>query len=954
MKKSKKGLGFALATLVLLGGGTLRFGIAPVEAARISDIRGTKHNLSAAADGSTYTRSDGTTGTVPGTGSIPGTQLIGRNIKASSETQVCVFCHTPHGATNVQAPLWNRAVAGTGYTQSYVMYDSSTLDAKQVQGTLNQPGGSSKLCLSCHDGTMAIGSVNVLNGQGSDTPGTKTIATSGGTTMPTGLGASTGFTRNLGTDLSNDHPISISYNAALASADGELRSPDGSLVGARSPGVKPKLPLEKTGAAAGLSAANDAQIQCVTCHDPHIMETQYAKVGQQKFLRLNRFQEKNPPSPSGFDSRTATDVSPNAGADGDIICLACHDKNNNAGAWAYSAHGNPDVGNEAYNDTAADRREFRRGIKVWQAACLNCHDTHTVYGAKRLLREGTNEGVNSPKPGGTDSAALEETCYQCHDGGGNGTLAATTEVPNVKNDFTDVGNKRMPITKGAQGLGSNTKEVHDISSTVSDLKSGTNYYLNCAGNAQCGKDFVESRGNLGVGDLKNRHVECTDCHNPHRVIRAQNGLPGALSAANTKDTHPRTGSGGGTHKHVNSTGYIHSNTISGVLRGAWGVEPTYSSASFHSLPSGYDVKRGDPGGNTSTLASATYVTREYQICMKCHSDYGYTDNNKHSSAGGGRPTLGYDGGTASSTNGLTMYTNVAKEFQSPASHASEPLDLGTDAGSSDANFNTNNHRSWHPVMAATGRDTSSRGMSAGNPWLPPWNNANAVGSQTMYCTDCHGSAVTSSKTVIPQGSNPWGPHGSANDFILKGVWGAGMGATGRDSGETANLLCFKCHDSANYTTRNDTGKKTGFYNSSRGNLHNYHVDKIGKLNCTWCHVAVPHGWKNKALLVNLNDVGEEAGFGAGTSKEVAISSNGTYYKKEPYYLYAKLKVASFAASGSWSDGNCGSRGKSGANQITSSGTSGTTTADAGSGASNSNTTGTGINWMKSTCSGPTN
>lgn len=215
----------------------------------------------------------------------------------------------------------------------------------------------------------------------------------------------------------------------------------------------------------------------------------------------------------------------------------------------------------------------------------------------------------------------------------------------------------------------------------------------------------------------------------------------------------------------------------------------------------------------------------------------------------------------------------------------------------------------------------------------------------MYCTDCHGSGVAANQSVIPDNNNPWGPHGSNNNFILKGVWGNGMGATGQNSGETANLLCFKCHDSSNYTTRNDTGRKSGFYdgNSGKGNLHNYHIDRIQKLYCTWCHVAVPHGWKNKALLVNLNDVGEEAGQGAGSSKEVAINGNAAYYKKEPYYLYAKLKVNTFARSGNWADTNCGSRSKSGANLIVST-----------DGASASNTTGTGKNWMTSTCSGPSN
>jgi len=900
---------------------SLRFGLESVQAARISDIRGTKHNLSAAADASSYTNPTAGVGTVPA-----------RNIKASSETQVCVFCHTPHGASTTATPLWNRKVAtDASYSQSYVLYDSSTLDAKQVQGSLEQPGGSSKLCLSCHDGTVAVGNVNVLNGTSPVTnPKTNsTIAMTGGPNMPTGAGASTGFTRNLGDDLTNDHPISVSYNDALASRDGELRTPstNATLIGVRTPTSKPKLKLEKTGAAGD----NLAQVQCATCHDPHIRETEVATVGNQKFLRLNRFQHQDPPSTSGFNT---------ADNSGDIICLACHDKAGSA--WAFSAHANSLVADELYSNTHADRREFPRNLPVWKAACLNCHDTHSVAGSRRLLREGTDEGTStaaSPKPGGANTAALEETCYQCHDGGTNGTLQAVTNVPNIKSDFALA--RRMPITTAAQGTtggaGGNASEPHDINSSFSSDSS----FIDCStAGTRCGKDFIEPRSKLGVGKLSNRHVECTDCHNPHRVIRAQNGLPGALTAANTRDTVAGRNTGGGAHKHTNATGYTHSNAISGVLRGSWGVEPTYGSASFHSLPTTYTVKRGDPGASTSTLASETYVTREYQICLKCHSDYGYTDNNTYPA--GNRPQLNVSsGGTPSGTNGLTIYTNQAKEFQAPASHASEPLSLGTDAGSADTNFNNNNHRSWHPVMGPTGRTTALRGMSGGNPWVTPWSNA--VGTQTMYCTDCHGTAVTTSKSVIPEGNNPWGPHGSSNNFILKGLWSNGMGATGRDSGETANLLCFKCHDSSNYTTRSDSGRKSGFYGGGKGNLHNYHVDRIAKLYCTWCHVAVPHGWKNKALLVNLNDVGEEAGHGASSSKEVAINGNGSYYTKEPYYLYAKLKVSSFAASGSWSDTNCGSRNKSGANLITST-----------NGASSGNTTGTGKNWMTSTCSGPSN
>lgn len=857
---------------------------------KISDVRGTKHNLSAAADGSA----------TPSGGTVPV-----RTVKASSETQVCVFCHTPHEATTeIVAPLWNRQLSTATYTANY---NSSSMEADAAE-LAAAPGGSSKLCLSCHDGSMAIDKVNALNGaknviipMASATP----------VKMPSGS-ATTGFTRDLGTDLSSDHPISFTYDSTIAGYDGELRSPDGTTVGNRVAGMglaKPKMPLENN------------QMQCATCHDPHLRDKTTSN-GNAKFLRMNRFQVDQP-SGGSFSSTN------------DIICLACHAK---AGiSWAYSAHANKQVATQTYKDTAAQQREFPSSLDspananppVWQVACLNCHDTHTVQGARRLLREGTDSST-TPKTGG--SAALEETCYQCHttsaDSAVTYTALTANAIPDIKTDF-GLG-KHMPIkTSGV--------EVHDIGGVFND-----NADANCSKTTgKCGKDLLESRANLGVGDTTKRHAECSDCHNPHRVVKFRD------FRGNPAGTITGTPDAAGTHPHTD-TAMNHTNIASGVLRGSWGVEPTYGSASFQSLPSGYDVKRGDPGTSASSLVGEKFVTREYQICLKCHSDYGYTDNNKYDGTGN-RPALGAPG-TTSGTNGLTMYTNQAKEFQSPPAHQGEPLNLGNAAGSADSTlstgrFNVRNHRSWHPVMLATGRTTALRGMSGGNPWLAPWNNQ--VGSNTMYCSDCHGSS-TANTTAIPTGGDngsPWGPHGSDNNFVLKGVWGASMGATGRDSGVTANLLCFKCHDQASYSTRSDSGRKTGFYDGStgKGNLHNYHVDRIGKLSCTWCHVAVPHGWKNRSLLVNLNDVGEEAGLGVGSSKEVAINGNAGVYSKEPYYLNAKLKIASFATSGSWADTNCGSVNKSGTGLTT-----GIINGSGGSG----NTTGTGKNWMTSTCNSP--
>lgn len=805
-------------------------------AAGVSDVRNTRHNLSASGAGP---------------------------VKAASESQVCVFCHTPHGATPGIAPLWNRSLG----TSAYTPYTSSSLDANAIQGALEQPGGSSKLCLSCHDGTVAIGSVNVLNAVGSATIGM--AGTGAGGKMPAGSGATSGFTRNLGADLANDHPISVSYTNALALRDGELRLVDanqqwppgsGTGIGVRGPGYKPALPLEPTG------AGGIGQVQCATCHDPHRRETDAAK-GNQKFLRQNRFQEA-PPTPSH-------------NAASDIVCLSCHDKNLASGSYAYSAHANPLVATQTYTAAAASQREFPAALPVWKASCLNCHDTHTVQGARRLLREGT-DSTTAPKLGG--GSAVEETCYQCHTGAAQSAITPVTTVPDVRADFQLA--RRMPIRSTDQPAAA---EMHDIAGGFSDT------FIDCSGPANgCGKDFIEPRTRLGAGNQGNRHAECTDCHNPHRVVKFRSfaGAAGSLAAAPDA---------AGTHTHTDTAGYTHTNIASGVLRGAWGVQPTYGSASFGALPSGYSVKRGDPGSSTDTSAAAAHVTREYQICLKCHSDYGYTDNNVYPT--GSRPPLGYPGGTPPGVNNLQQYTNQAKEFQAPVTHKGE---VTTSDGGQAIAFTTNNHRSWHPVMDDTGRTGAIRGNGTdiSARWRLPWRNA--VGSQTMYCTDCHGTD-TGATTVIPNGGengSPWGPHGSGNNFILKGQWNSATG-----TGQQAAGLCFKCHDYASYATRSDL--RTGFYNSGRGDLHTYHADKIGRMRCTWCHVAVPHGWKNKAFLVNLNDVGPEAGLAPGTQ----VRNNTTAaYNNGPYYVNAVLKIRSFARSGNWAEANCGSAGAPGNGQ----------------------------------------
>ena len=148
------------------------------------------------------------------------------NANWNNTGEICIVCHTPHNANTdvTNSPLWNHQVT----TSTFTPYSSSSLNA-----TTGQPSGVSKLCLSCHDGTVAIDNF------GSNTNGNNMI---------------TGD-KNLGTDLSNDHPVSITYDATLATADGGLKDPT------------------STNSGLGHTIAEDmlfnGKLECASCHDVH-------------------------------------------------------------------------------------------------------------------------------------------------------------------------------------------------------------------------------------------------------------------------------------------------------------------------------------------------------------------------------------------------------------------------------------------------------------------------------------------------------------------------------------------------------------------------------------------------------------------------------------------------------------------------------------------------------------
>ena len=143
----------------------------------------------------------------------------------------CKPCHVPHHAGSepeMDVPLWS----GNATTVTFTMYSSSTMDATQPTG----PTGSSKLCLSCHDGTDPV------VGEMHNVP------------LPGGGTIQVPRQSNFQNDLSRNHPVSIDYEETIAN-DSAFKPVASVTTGYLRQGEDGKY-----------------YVQCASCHDVHDQE----------------------------------------------------------------------------------------------------------------------------------------------------------------------------------------------------------------------------------------------------------------------------------------------------------------------------------------------------------------------------------------------------------------------------------------------------------------------------------------------------------------------------------------------------------------------------------------------------------------------------------------------------------------------------------------------------------
>jgi predicted CXXCH cytochrome family protein len=341
-------------------------------------------------------------------------------VKATGTNEICIFCHAPHNASPA-APLWNQVQSGITYTP----YSSSTMAASP-----SAPTGSAKLCLSCHDGTVAIGAT-----------------LSRGSIAMTGVDANGHMTGTaaLGSNLSDDHPISfvpVTGTQIVNPPPGDpVKLDDHGMLQCRSchdPHQQDVDPV--TGKF--LVKVNAASTLCLTCHQKTYWSTtmsshrtstrsytaaQGAHTGYTT-VAANGCESCHKPHTATTASRMLKDVE-------EKTCDACHGSSGVA-AKNIAAEFNKTYRHPTYSVTPSvhDASESPGGVRFKlpetsattprHAECADCHNPHASHAAAATAPKGSGRlagvwGIDATglrvEPSGTPPSVREyEICFKCH------------------------------------------------------------------------------------------------------------------------------------------------------------------------------------------------------------------------------------------------------------------------------------------------------------------------------------------------------------------------------------------------------------------------------------------------------------------------------------------------------------------------------------------------------------
>jgi len=456
-------------------------------------------------------------------------------IKAVTESEICLFCHTAHNSRPM-SPLWNRNDPGS----SYIPYNSSTMSSLP-----GQPNGASMLCLSCHDGTVALG--NVISRS-------TTISFANAVNMPAGPS-------NLSTDLRNDHPVSFNYDAGLAGTNGQLKNPS-------------TLPQQ-------IHLPND-QMQCTSCHDPHKnLYTKFLVLTSENSNLCNACHQQTAWTTSSHSTSTKTwnTVSPNPWpytpwtTVAQNACESCHNPHNSGSTTRllkYQAeedncldcHNGNVAGKNIQNEFAKPYKHNVYGytgihdptepaiVTSQHVECVDCHNSHATRNqpANAPAVKGANANVIGVSQAGiaVNPVSYEyEICYRCHSG--NPPTGAASPRKIVQSDIRLEFDPSNPSYHPVAAIGNNPS----ISGLVSPLTASSQIYCTDCHASNGSSAPAGPHGSIYPQILKYNYDRtsayvnsysayelCYQCHDQSQTITNHNllsitGTHGTLTSCNT-------------------------------------------------------------------------------------------------------------------------------------------------------------------------------------------------------------------------------------------------------------------------------------------------------------------------------------------------------------------------------------------------------------------------------------
>jgi len=443
----------------------------------------------------------------------------------------CAYCHAPHSGLNVG--LWNQQLT----TQNYNTYTSNSEKNQTTQPVL---GSVSNQCLSCHDGTVAVGAT-VAYGQ----------VVTRGVMNPADV---------FGSNMQSSHPFSLALPlqdsidlAASLVASGKTADPTGAVKlingnvecsSCHNPHVQAKDPVSLNFL---VKDSSGGQL-CLACHDPtrtmsgqvnplsdwgtsiHALSTAKispaAKAGSYAALAGNACDSCHAPHNASGPARLLR-------GQNEQDCIACHNGGTNispmpAYSNVFAEYAAPKVGHPFPASTS--QHDATESVLLTNNRHATCTDCHNAHGAQQVatfppapairISQKNIAGVSAADGTTILTPAVNqfENCLRCH-----GTSAGKQVLP-VYGYFAVravvAGDPLDLIPQFAQTSPSSHPVTHPRSSVLPQPSLLANM-LNLDGITQ--------------GRAMGTQIFCTDCHNSDD--NRESGGTGASGPHGSRWTH---------------------------------------------------------------------------------------------------------------------------------------------------------------------------------------------------------------------------------------------------------------------------------------------------------------------------------------------------------------------------------------------------------------------------------